>query len=216
MKVRELMTSDASFCRANTNLAEAAVLMWQRDCGALPVVDEQNKAIAMITDRDICMAVATQNRRATQIRVGEIARRDNLATCRADDDAETALKTMKKRQVRRLPVVDNENNLLGVVSISDFLRRAGKGKDAVSRKKIFAALREISTFRPLQLHELNAENQIAAPNKTTIAGAKNDGDADSLSAQIFGADSADFSGAQSELAFANFGASASESKSSET
>lgn len=157
MNVRELMTSDASFCRRDTSLAEAAVKMWQRDCGVLPVVDEQHKAVGMITDRDICIAVAMQNRRASEIAVGEIARGE-IAVCRADDDAESALKTMKKRQIRRLAVVGANGALLGVLSISDFLRRAGKGKDCVSRKKVFAALREISSFRPVQLHELIAEN----------------------------------------------------------
>jgi predicted transcriptional regulator len=90
MKVQELMTTSVSVCGLESNLAEAAGLMWERDCGMLPVVAEDGKAIGAITDRDICMALATQNRLASEIKVKE-AMSEKIRVCRATDDVKNAL-----------------------------------------------------------------------------------------------------------------------------
>ena len=168
LKVREIMTGDVSFCRQTTSLAEAAITMWQRDCGVVPVVDDEKKVVGMITDRDICMALATKNRAAAQITVGEVTS-GQIVACEPGDDAETALKTMRKQQLRRLPVIDGDGVLQGILSISDCLRHAGKGKDKIARKKIFAALRDISSFHQFQLREITTE---AAETKPEIKRAK--------------------------------------------
>ena len=73
MKVREMMTSDVKTCRPETNLAEAVKDMWEGDCGALPVVSDEGRVIGMITDRDICIALATRGRSADRIAVREVA-----------------------------------------------------------------------------------------------------------------------------------------------
>lgn len=150
------MTGDAGFCGLTASLAEVAVTMWQRDCGVVPVVDREKKVVGMITDRDICMACATRNRVAAEIMVSEVVS-GKVFACRADDDVETALKTMRRQQLRRLAVTDADNVLVGVLSISDCLRHAGKGKQKIARKKVFAALRDISSFHTIQLRELAAE-----------------------------------------------------------
>ena len=62
MRVRDLMTSDVKTCRPETNLAEAVKEMWEGDCGALPVVGDDGRVAGIITDRDICIAVATRGR----------------------------------------------------------------------------------------------------------------------------------------------------------
>jgi CBS domain-containing protein len=166
MKVREAMTSDVSYCYQSATLTDAAIIMWQRDCGVVPIVNEQKQIIGMITDRDICIAVATRNQLPSQISVGEIGLKRKIGCCAPDDDAEDALKIMKKYQLRRLPVVNKEDKiLLGILSVSDLLRYAGKGNNAVSRKKLLVTLKEISSFRPLHMHELSTEN-IADKNKT--------------------------------------------------
>lgn len=169
MKVREAMTSDVSFCYQTATLTDAAVMMWQRDCGIVPIVNEQKQIIGVITDRDICIAVATRNQLPTQIWVGEIGTGRKIRSCAPDDDAEDALKTMKKYQLRRLPVINKEDNvLLGILSISDLLRYSGKGNNAVPRKKVLAALKEISSFRPVLLHEISTE-RFVKKNKTNDA-----------------------------------------------
>ncbi len=118
MKVRDLMTAGVKTCRPDTNLAEAVRDMWEGDCGALPVVDDAGHVIGMITDRDICVAVATRDRRADRIAVREVAH-DHVYSCLADDDATVALETMKTHKVRRLPVIDAEGHLQGIVSLND-------------------------------------------------------------------------------------------------
>lgn len=155
MKVRELMTSDVSSCQKQSTLTQIVTIMWQRDCGVVPVVDEHHKIVGIVTDRDICVAVATQNRLASDIMAGEIIY-GAVKSCSPSDDVDDALKIMRKHQLRRLPVTDSEGTLLGIVSISDFLRHT-KGKDKVPAKKLLKTLREISSFRPVFLHEISVE-----------------------------------------------------------
>src|SRR5215468_8957166 len=71
MKVRELMTKGVEACSRDANLSAAAMIMWRMDCGAVPVVNDRH-VVGMITDRDICVAVATKHRRAEDITVGEV------------------------------------------------------------------------------------------------------------------------------------------------
>ena len=155
MKVRDVMTSDVGYCQPNTALAQAAMIMWQRDCGVVPVVNDEQQVVGMITDRDICIAVSMQNRLASQIKVGEIIYGE-VKSCRPEDDLEDVLKTMRKRQLRRLPVTSKDGVLAGIISIGDLLNVA-KGKEI--KKKLLSALREISSFRPLQLHEISADDE---------------------------------------------------------
>jgi CBS domain-containing protein len=129
MKVKELMTSDVKSCDLDTNLAAAAKIMWEEDCGAIPVTDEGGRVVGVITDRDICIAGATRSRTE-----GDIAVRDVISgavyTCAPDDDARAALETMRHRRVRRLPVVDHGGRLTGIVSIQDLATQARSGKGA--------------------------------------------------------------------------------------
>jgi CBS domain-containing protein len=157
MKVRDVMTSEVGSCQPEASLSQAATIMWQRDCGVVPVVDERQKIVGMITDRDICMATMMKNRLASEISVGEVIYGE-VKTCSPGDKVEDALKTMKKFQLRRLPVVSKDKVLIGVLSISDLLRHPGKGKDEISHKKLFTALQEISHFRPVRLHTLDVED----------------------------------------------------------
>ena len=120
MKVRDVMATVVHSCRPRINLAEAAASMWNFDCGSLPVVDHDGKVIGMITDRDICMAVATKGRIASHITVWETMT-GKAHTCGEDDAAKTALGTMTAEKVRRLPVVDQEGMLRGFLSINDLV-----------------------------------------------------------------------------------------------
>ena len=124
MKVRDLMTSDVKTCRPETNLAEAVKEMWEGDCGALPVVSDDGRVAGIITDRDICIAVATRGRSADRIAVREVAR-DHVHTCLLDDDASAALQTMKLHKIRRLPVVDADGHVRGMLSLNDIVTHAG-------------------------------------------------------------------------------------------
>ena len=126
MKVRELMTAAPTTYTPDTMFAAVAHLMWEGDCGILPVVDD-GELVGVVTDRDMYIALATRNAQASAVRVGAVATR-NVATCKPDDEVETALATMKRARVRRLPVVNADGTLLGVLSINDILLAAGANK----------------------------------------------------------------------------------------
>ena len=125
MKVQEVMTSNVRSCRPESNLAEAVRDMWEADCGVLPVVGADNRVIGVITDRDICVAVATKGRTADRIAVREVARDHNLQTCLAADDTTAVLKVMQAHRVRRLPVIDEGGHLQGIVCLNDIVTHPG-------------------------------------------------------------------------------------------
>lgn len=143
MKAQDVMTPSVAFCHPWTNLAEAAMMMWNNDCGMIPVVSDQRCVTGVITDRDICMSVATQHRRAEEISVGEVTN-GSLCLCHPEDDVATVLKLMSENQVRRLPVTDREGQLVGVISITDLVA-AAKTARAPSYAAVIEALRLIGT-----------------------------------------------------------------------
>jgi CBS domain-containing protein len=126
MKIKDIMTAEVRTCSPDTNLAAAAALMLDGDCGILPVVDE-GKLVGIVTDRDMYIALATQNRLASQITVGDVARKQ-VWTCGPDDDVHTAMEKMKEHRVRRLPVEGFGGTVMGIVSMNDIVLAAGARK----------------------------------------------------------------------------------------
>lgn len=134
MKVKDLMTAEPKVCTPETTVAEAAHLMWEADCGMLPVVDE-GELSGVVTDRDMYIALATRDERAAHLRVGAVATRP-VISCAPEDDVTDALAAMRHARVRRLPVVGFGNTVLGVLSIDDVLRGVGadqsvRGEDVI-------------------------------------------------------------------------------------
>jgi CBS domain-containing protein len=123
VKVKELMSTDVQSCTPETDLATVARMMWDGDCGIIPVVDDQRRVAGVITDRDICIAAATRSLDPARIRVSEAMTRD-VTTCVEDADARSALQALKEHRVRRLPVVNRQDRLVGVLSINDLVRQA--------------------------------------------------------------------------------------------
>ena len=143
MKIKEIMTSDVKCCSLDTNLAAAARIMWEVDCGAVPVTDNQGKVVGVITDRDICIAGATRYRAEWDIPVGDVISK-TLHACAPADDVHVALATMKRQKVRRLPVVGQDGRPGGIVSINDIVLHAtgGKGRD-IPAENVLEAFRSI-------------------------------------------------------------------------
>jgi CBS domain-containing protein len=127
MKIKEIMTTDLRTCPPSATAADAARLMWDGDCGFLPVVDE-GKLTGVVTDRDLYIALATRNISASELRLGEVATR-TVVTCAPEDDVHAALAEMKKSRVRRLPVLGFGGTILGIVSMNDILLVAGPAQD---------------------------------------------------------------------------------------
>jgi CBS domain-containing protein len=123
MKVKDIMKTEPATCTPDTTLAAAAHLMWESDCGILPVVDD-GELVGVVTDRDMYIALATRNERASRLRIGAVANKA-VWTCEPEDDLHAVLATMKQHRVRRLPVVGFGRTVLGVVSMNDLVLAAG-------------------------------------------------------------------------------------------
>jgi CBS domain-containing protein len=148
MKVKELMTTDVKRCSLETNLAAAASIMWEGDCGAVPVTDERDHVVGIITDRDICIAAATRPRTEGEIPVKDVIS-GALYTCAPGDDVRAVLDTMKARKIRRLPVVEQGGRLVGIVSIHDIAVQSRSRSADVSPDSVLDAF--IAITAPAQV-----------------------------------------------------------------
>ena len=122
MQVEQIMTKDVCSCGRGVNAATAAALMWKRNFGSLPIVDD-GRVVGIVTDRDLFLALGTGDRRPGELPVGEIMTRD-LAFTTPGSDVRDALKIIAQRQLRRLPVVNDQGQLVGMLSLADIALRA--------------------------------------------------------------------------------------------
>jgi CBS domain-containing protein len=123
MNVFEIMTRRVFSCRPGDTLATAAGLMWDHDVGCLPVVDDRDQVVGMITDRDICMAAYTRAACLQDISISSVMARD-LHTCAPEQSVAKAEEVMRLDRIRRTPVVDARGRLLGILSLADLAREA--------------------------------------------------------------------------------------------
>jgi CBS domain-containing protein len=125
MKARDLMTTTLSTCSEDDSLARAAQIMWENDCGCLPVFEQSGRLVGMITDRDICMAAYTRGKALDADTVGSAMTRD-VASCHADDSVGTVEEIMRDRQVRRVPVME-QSRMIGIITLGDLVRSTQMG-----------------------------------------------------------------------------------------
>jgi CBS domain-containing protein len=123
MKVREVMLTDVKTCFDYNPLNTAAEVMWENDCGCLPVIDRERHVLGMITDRDACMAAYIRGLPLDQIPV-TTAMSKHVYFVSPDDDLRAAEEIMREHQVRRLPVLDDCRRLMGIVTLNDIAREA--------------------------------------------------------------------------------------------
>lgn len=123
MNVQAVMTRNVKFAGSNATLADAARVMAENNVGIVPIVDPDKKVLGMITDRDICLAMATATRLPSQISVEKVMSRRVFA-CSSNEDLDSALRTMQNKKVRRLPVLDDDGKLQGILSMDDVVVHA--------------------------------------------------------------------------------------------
>jgi len=150
MKVKEVMTPDAKAIWITESLADAAKEMWENDCGVLPIIKDGRKVVGMITDRDICMATAMMNKSPSAISVEEVMNATVYATA-AEEDVGQALHTMREHKIRRLPVLNPEGELQGIVSMNDIVLRA---KERNGKKTQIAYADVVKTYQAICEHPL--------------------------------------------------------------
>ena len=122
MRVRDLMTPTVQTVLARDTLDRPAQIMWDHDCGAVPVVDDDGHIVGMLTDRDICMAAHFRGQPLTSIQVGTVMSRE-ICACQADDQLIDAERLMSTRQVHRLPILNQDGTVAGILTVSDIARR---------------------------------------------------------------------------------------------
>ena len=157
MRVSEVMTPTAKAIWLTESLADAARLMWDNDCGVLPVINDGRKVIGMITDRDICMALGMRDTNPSSISVEEVMN-GRVYSVNADDDIDEALTAMQEHKVRRLPVLNAEGDLEGIVSMNDIVLHAKATKAGP-----LAYPEVVKTYQAICEHPPRAAIAAAAP-----------------------------------------------------
>jgi len=125
MKVSQVMQRPAQSCDANQTLDVAARIMWENDCGSVPVTDSAGRLVGILTDRDICMAAYLQGGPLHTLYVGS-AMAPRVFSCMPDDSIAECHAIMREQQVHRLPVVDKDGALVGMLSLHDLVRDAAQ------------------------------------------------------------------------------------------
>jgi CBS domain-containing protein len=122
MRVKELMSQPVRTCSVHESADRAASIMWDRDCGIVPVTDDDHRVVGVVTDRDICMAALFHNATLKDIPITEVMSAD-LCACAPDDDIAEAEELMSSRQVHRLPVLAADRRPVGMLSVSDVIQQ---------------------------------------------------------------------------------------------
>jgi CBS domain-containing protein len=151
MKVKDVMMRTPASCEGATNLGAAVEILWNRNCGILPITNSQGKVIGVVTDRDLCIALGTRNRLPSEVTVGQVVSGE-VFTCKPDDDIRDALNTIAREKVRRLPVVNDSGELEGILSMDDIVLHsegatAGKTSE-LSHNTV------VNTLKQVYLHDL--------------------------------------------------------------
>jgi CBS domain-containing protein len=162
MKVKEIMTCSPSVCDLNESLAEAAKTMWDADCGVLPVVKDGREVVGLITDRDICMAMAVRDCQPDAVSAEEVITGDVYSVA-PEDELQTALELMQQHQVHRLPVINPEGELEGMLSMNDIVLTAKEQMNDEAQEISYADV--VDTYKAICAHR--------APGKTHVAVAAN-------------------------------------------
>ena len=139
MIVRDLMSHHVHSCSPKDSLQRAAEIMWNNDCGAIPVIDTDARVVGMVTDRDVCMHALLSGRRLQECSVADAMSTD-VCACGASDSVDAAQTLMRHRRVRRLPVVDGDRHLIGILSLNDLALHVGRDRrDACVAPEALAA-----------------------------------------------------------------------------
>lgn len=149
MNVTGLMSQPVHACRDEESLRSAAEQMWQQDIGVLPVVDGDGRLVGVVTDRDICMTAYLRGQSLDQCRIDSAMTRD-VASCHCETTLEDAQELMRRLQIRRLPVVDDQGRPVGMLSLNDLALAAARSESeriGLRREGVLATLAAVSLHR---------------------------------------------------------------------
>jgi len=147
-----LMTSPAVTCHVNDTLNVAAKLMWDHDCGAIPVISDDGKLAGIVTDRDICMAAYTQGRPLSAILINSVMS-ERVVSAHRDDKLGAIEQQMADHQIRRIPVVDDDNTPIGMITLNDLARESAQRDTRIKNAASKIANTLAAVCRPRAQHQ---------------------------------------------------------------
>lgn len=145
LSVGEIMSSSVWSCPATATLDQAIEMMASRGCSSIPLVDDDNKPVGIITDRDITMYINLKHQSPRDISLAEFNKGRSIYCCYQDDDIQDALATLRERHIHRLPVLDDNDKLTGIVTMNDVIQHAEESDSAdLSYKDVVETLKAVS------------------------------------------------------------------------
>lgn len=145
LSVSEIMSSGVWSCPATATLDQAIEMMASRGCSSIPVVDDNNRPVGIITDRDITMYINLKHQSPWDIQLAQFTKGRNIYYCYEQDDIQDALKTLRERHIHRLPVLDDNDKLIGIVTMNDVIQHAAEADSAdLSYKDVVETLKAVS------------------------------------------------------------------------
>lgn len=142
MHIKDLMSQPVITCAAADHLDIPARLMWEYDCGVIPIVNDEGRLCGIVTDRDVCMAAYTQGQPLHTIPV-TTAMATQVMSCHPDDAIEDAERLMRDAQIRRVPVIDAAGRPLGVLSLNDLARATARGRKSTVDRELVTTMAAI-------------------------------------------------------------------------
>ena len=126
-KCNEVMTKNPVCCRPDDMAEKAAQLMQSENIGSIPVIEieQTQKLVGIVTDRDLALKIVAKGQDAKSTKVEAVMTRQ-MVTCRAGDDLQIALDAMAEHQLRRIPIVDNDNRIVGIIAQADVATRVNQ------------------------------------------------------------------------------------------
>ena len=138
MKCKDIMTKDIKWCVPECSVKKAVQIMEVQNCGVLPVIDEEMHVQAIVTDRDITLFLGLQDKSPEKVQLKEFMHKD-VITCQEEQDLDELISKMKQYKIRRIPIVDSENRLKGIISLGDIAIKAPS-----EEHKIYEVLEKVS------------------------------------------------------------------------
>jgi CBS domain-containing protein len=135
MQVKDIMTDHPACCTFDTSLRDVARMMVDCDCGEIPVVDAAQRPIGVVTDRDITCRAVAQGKNPLEMKASDVMSHP-VITVRPDTDVDDACDAMETHQIRRVPVVDDDGKICGIVAQADIARNAPEEETAEMVKDV--------------------------------------------------------------------------------
>ena len=146
MRIKDIMSQPTVTCPSSAPLDAPARLMWEFDCGMIPIVGDDGRLAGLVTDRDICLAAYMHRKPLHLIPVTKVMVK-HVITIHGNDSVESAEHLMRDNHIRRLPVIDDDGRPVGVLSIDDLARLAARAGRGVVAHELVATLAAVSRPR---------------------------------------------------------------------